>query len=566
MAPSSPNYRRATLLSLIALALVTLNCGIANEEPPRGGLHEQRRPSVMGSLDQVQAMFIENVGQYDSRVRYQLHSAAGTLWLADDALWLTILDDQAPNTSPDPSVYDPHPSASAGETRRLKATNIRLSFVGANSSAHLEPFEQLETRVSYLLGNNPEYWRSDVPVWRGVRYVDLYPGVDLELTAGQGNWTWRLTSLSDITDGSNDAALNEIRLRVEGVAALEFEREHIWLRTEDRAWRLPSLGGVTVANHPNHIHHVEPKIWNLALSRTPTSVLTSPQLQSVSSDLQYGVVLRGSAVESVSSVVVDSTGSAYIAGSTTSIDFPATIGAFSSTYAGGFNDAFIAKVSPNGSTLIYVTYLGGNDQDSIFGIDVDSTGSVFIVGITGSNNFPTTANSFDQIGHSMSSDTFISRLDSSGSSLIYSTYIAGSSQDMAMAVKADSSGSAYVCGRTASQDFPVTSGSFGQAYNGGLLDAFVLKVNPSGSQLMYSTFVGGSANEECLGIDIDQDGSIYAVGNTGSHEFPVSQDAIVNQLLNSQKAFILKLNSVGSSLLYSTYLGGSGIDSALEPG
>jgi hypothetical protein len=339
------------------------------------------------------------------------------------------------------------------------------------------------------------------------------------------------------------------------------------------------------------------------------------KLSSTGNSLIYSTYLGGGGVDYGQGIAVDGSGNAYVTGFTASSNFP-TLNPYQSTYQSGDYDAFVTKLSNSGNSLIYSTYLGGGDDDMGFGIAVDGNGNAYVTGHTYSLNFPT-LNPYqtDQGGD----DAFVTKLSSTGSRLIYSTYIGGESWDWGSAIAVDGSGNAYVTGGTGSLDFP-TQNPY-QAALKGWTDAFVTKLSSSGNSLIYSTYLGGNGGEGGRGIAIDTNGHAYVTGGTGSSDFPTMNpyqtyqgggDVFVTKLsssgnsliyssylgggaeeegygiavdlagsayltgytgssdfpnvspfdgnLNGRDAFVTKLNSAGNSLIYSTYLGGGSDD------
>jgi len=275
--------------------------------------------------------------------------------------------------------------------------------------------------------------------------------------------------------------------------------------------------------------------------------------------LIYATYLGGTGNDFGRGISVDSLGNAYVTGETHSTDFP-TANPFQPAYGGGLWDAFVTKLEPTGSILVYSTYMGGTDRDYGTGIAADSSGSAYVIGFTSSTDFPT-ANPF-QPASGGSTDAFVAKLDAGGTTLNFSTYLGGSSGDWAYGIAVDSSGDAYVTGITYSTDFPTTPGALDTTCgtdgtcNGGLADAFVTKLNSTGSGLTYSTYLGAGDEDMGLGIAVDSSGNAYVTGNTRSTDFPAIG---AFQVLNAggQDAFVAKLDSAGSSLIFSSYLGGS---------
>jgi len=218
-------------------------------------------------------------------------------------------------------------------------------------------------------------------------------------------------------------------------------------------------------------------------------------------------------------IAVDGSGNAYLTGYSSGSTY--ATGAQQIGPGGGDNDAFVMKVNPTGTAIGYYSYLGGNGKDQGNGITVDSSGNAFVTGWTTSTNFPTTPNAFKaRHREPVIAEPFVAKLNSSGTALMYATLLGGSG--VASGIAVDSSGQAYVAGTTSSTDFPTTPGAFQRIYGGGQTDAFITKLNGDGSSLVYSTYIGGGAQDDCAGISIDVSGSVYLVGSTTSNSFPVT--------------------------------------------
>jgi len=322
----------------------------------------------------------------------------------------------------------------------------------------------------------------------------------------------------------------------------------------------------------------------------PCSDLFITKLNADGSALLYSTYLGGTRYQQAWRIAVDSSGHAYVAGLTSSDDFP-TVNAFQSDFHGGtcppgmnadwwVTDAFVVKVSPEGSALIYSTYLGGSEFDGATDVTVDGSGNAYVTGSTLSGDYPT-VNALQPDFGSGWGRAFVSKLNADGTVLVYSTYLGGSGSEGGAGIAVDGVGAAYVTGSTVSADFPTTSGSFQSAYAGGTCgvppntwpcgDGFVAKLNPQGSALSYSTYLGGSGQDYPSDITVDLFGSAYLTGTTYSSDFPTTAGALQttfpvtatcpggggNAAESCAAAFVTKLNADASALQYSTYLGGS---------
>jgi hypothetical protein len=286
------------------------------------------------------------------------------------------------------------------------------------------------------------------------------------------------------------------------------------------------------------------------------------------STLVYSTYLGGSGSERGSGIAVDGAGQAYATGWTDSADFP-TLNALQSTCAGGFHnvceEAFVTKLSADGSALIYSTYLGGSSFDTGQSIAVDGAGQAYVTGGTWSADFPTQNALQPTFGGSV--DGFISKLSNDGSTLSYSTYLGGSNFDRGESIAVDGAGQAYVTGSTWSTDFPTQNalqpdcGGIASIFCG---DAFVTKLGAEGTALVYSTYLGGSFEEWGWGIAIDGNGQAHVTGYTNSLDFPTENALQPTFAGGDRDAFVAKLGAEGTALVYSTYLGGNNFDQGYE--
>jgi uncharacterized protein (TIGR03437 family) len=288
--------------------------------------------------------------------------------------------------------------------------------------------------------------------------------------------------------------------------------------------------------------------------------------------LIYATYLGGSSDDVGNGIAVDSAGNAYVVGNTASANFPAASPIQPASFRGcsasltyvpsGCTDAFVAKLSKGGDALLYSTFLGGTGRDTGTALAVDATGSAYVTGLTDSADFPTVkpmqaALGAGTCGSSPCTDAFVAKVNAEGSQLVYSTYLGASGSDSGSAIAIDPGGNAYIAGSTDSPGFPTTPGAFGKTCGGtcGGGDAFAVKLNPAGSALVYSTYLGGSQGDYATGIAVDTLGNAYLTGTTVSEDFPTTPDAF--RARGRWDAFVTKLNASGSAVLYSTFLGGA---------
>jgi hypothetical protein len=508
---------------------------------------------------------------------------------------------------------------------QAKPVALRISLVGAARKPRVSGLEELPGKANYFIGKDQSQWRTDVPTYARVHYREIYPGIDLVYYGNQRQLEYDFVVApgadpSKIVLGFKGA--DKLEIDAEGNLVLHAAgndiRQHkpvIYqevdgIRREiDGGYVLKSgkrVGFQLAAYDTSRALVIDPVVlsystylggsgsesgFGIAVDADGNAYVTGyagsipttsgafqpalrgslnafvTKLNSAGSALVYSTFLGGSGTDGGAGIAVDTSGNAYITGGTSSTDFPTTAGAFQTACAlgafGSCQDAFVTKLNPNGSGLIYSTYLGGSAYDYGSGIAVDSSESAYVAGNTNSANFPTTQNAFQTTfgggptdpNFGPPPDAFVTKLNPAGSGLIYSTYLGGDDQDTGQGIAVDTSGIAYVAGYTRSIKFPTTFGAFQPVFGGGLWDAFVTKVDSTGSTLVYSTYLGGSGFDQAFAIAVDDRGHAYITGRTGS-AFP-----IVNAFQSSSgggfDAFVTKLDLTGSALVYSTYLGGS---------
>ena len=471
--------------------------------------------------------FVPNAGQTDKRVRYYAQGAGYGLYFTDREAVLAL-------------------------QRGERGEALHLRFLGADPNPRLIATNRRTGRVNYLTGSERH---TDLPTYGRLVYRELWPGIDM-VFRGRGG---RLTYEFRLRPG---AGASDIRLAYRGAEGLSLGA--------GGALRVGTPLGTIRDAPPQSFQRIDgrrvPVDSRYALTGNSYGLRVGDHRPDkpliIDPSLAYSTYLGGSSNEGGIRIAVDSAGAAYVTGSTISADFPTTAGAFDAGYNGGDGDAFVTKLHPAGSDLAYSTYLGGSDIDVGADIAVDAAGAAYVAGYTQSGNFPTTAGAFDTTFNGRG-DAFVTKLNPAGSGLAYSTYLGGSDGDSGGVIAVDSAGAIDVIGDTGSADFPTTAGAFDTGYNGGGGDAFVTKLNPAGSDLAYSTYLGGSDIDVGWSIAVDSAGTRYVTGYTNSADFPTTAGAFDTSFNGGGifgDAFVTKLNPGGSDLAYSTYLGGSDDD------
>ncbi|MFW9996576.1 MAG: SBBP repeat-containing protein [Candidatus Odinarchaeota archaeon] len=290
------------------------------------------------------------------------------------------------------------------------------------------------------------------------------------------------------------------------------------------------------------------------------------KLSADGSTLVFSTFLGGSDVDAGQSLVLDDTNNIYITGRTLSTDFPITPDAFQKVN-GGSADPFVSKLSPDGTELLYSTFLGGSGNDAAGTIVLDDDGDIYVVGFTNSADMAVTPDAYQKTWRVGATDLFAAKLSANNhSELIYMTYIGGSNFEVVgfpQGDAVDDEGNLYITGPTTSSDFPVTTGALDTTFNGDC-DGFIVKLSANGSELLYSTFIGGNDRDWCDRFSLTDDGNLCVAGYTDSSDFPVTSSAYDQVLGGERDLFVMKLSSNDFQLLNSSYLGGSGSDGVKE--
>jgi hypothetical protein len=642
------------LITLVLGFITAILCGsilAANSNlgapPARVGLDVDTPPAAQ-SLSKMPLSFTKNMGQWDDRVLFRANSGGATMWFTKEGVTYQftrrISDNNTPPVGPlsrgdsTSSLAGASPSADIPLLRGVRGVSDRDSieqliltakFIGANADPEVFAEGQMEYKCNYFIGNDPAKWHTDVLNYTAITLKDIYPGIDLKYSGGDGNGQAAYEFIA-----APGADIAQIKVEYEGAEATALDSDgRLILKTkwgdltaaikspadsprplgEGSGVRVALSGSATCARWTSSSTTSRPDLarggdvrqalagnsgtltlsystylgggdydvandiavddkgdvyisgltwssnfptWNPYQTPRVNGDAFVTKLSESGGSLAYSTYLGGGGWESAHGIAIDSSGRVYVTGWTESADFP-TSNPYQNVFR-GYYDAFVAKLSNSGRTLIYSTYLGGVDDDGGNDIAVDRSGNAYVTGWTGSSDFPT-CNPYQM--DQGSTDVFVSKLSATGNRLIYSTYLGGDfgagGQEWGNGIAVDGNGNAYVTGYTASSDFP-TQNPF-QTWQGGP-DCFVTKLAGSGSSLIYSTYLGGASYEQGFGIAIDGSGNAYVTGATSSSNFPTQnplqtyfQGGTGRELFD---AFITKLSSSGNSLIYSTYLGG----------
>jgi hypothetical protein len=504
--------------------------------------------------------FETNRGQTDPQVKFLARYGTQTLFFTPTE---TLVRD-------DPALDSPG-----------KATYLRMAWTGANAQTGVLGIDELPGHVNYLTGQDRGLWHTDVPTYAKIRYAGIYPGVDL-LYYGDGG---RLEYDLILAPGAKP---EKIRFKLSGADRTHLDRNGdllVHLGNTDLRFHQPVAYQVVSSNGTEQNTRTEVQAQYVLTSHGEVSFKVGPYDRSrpliIDPQLTYSSYVGGSSSDTGWKVAVDSSGDAYLVGLSQSPDFPLA-SPMQSTKA-ATTSAVIVKLNPKlpgAASLLYSTYFGGSGDTIGRGIAIDSAGQIFIGGDTKAPDLPVTPGAYRTTcvlsGTSCSSDLFAAKLNPTGSSVLYSTYLGGTGNEFGFGLAIDTSDYIYLTGPTGSSDFPTTAGAYQRTFAGGgapFGDAFVAVLNPAGggaTDLVYSTYLGGTGSEQSWAIAVDQARTIFIAGGTTSTDFPTSSNAFSTVYSgaganNFGDAFVARLRPAGqgpADLLYSTYLGGSSDDRA----
>lgn len=483
-----------------------------------------RSPKLDIDYGKIPLYFVPNQGQVDDNALFYADASKYTLWITREGLIFDSYRTLTPSKKSDRDVS-------------------RLMFLGANPYPDVIPEEPSDYTVSYFRGTDRSNWHTGIETSQAVLYQALYPQIDLRVYGIEQEIEYDFI----VKPGGE---VNDIGFVYRDVHETKLDQE----------------GNLTIQTAFGELSHTRPVAYQIiqgkrievkaSFKRTAENsygfeVENYDETQDLIIDplvIVYSTYLGGKGGEGGTYLAVDMTGAAYLACWINSKNFPMKNPLYPKF--SGQVDVCIAKLNPEGNSLVYSTYLGGSDRDGPLDIAIDITGAAYIVGIARAG-FPTVNPLFEYQGMG---DPFVVKVHPSGTSLIYSTYLGGSDWEQARDVAADADGNAYITGITWSQDFPIKKAY--QKKNAGRSDIFLAKINPTGSILRFSTYLGGTGEEAGIGIKVDEQGSIYITGETTSKDFP-KKKAFQKKLLGEKDAFITKFHKRGKRLIYSTYFGGS---------
>jgi hypothetical protein len=525
-------------------------------------IHAQQRPASQ-SLANLPMTFEQNVGQTDGQAQFLSRGNGYTIFLSANQATFKFHDVSLPSmNSAEEKKLGKRFLPERDRKAARKAGVIRMKLLGANPGAKIVGMEKMSGTANYLIGSDPGNWHARVPLFAKVQSSEVFPGIDL-VYYGNGK---QLEYDFVIKPGADPHAIS---LRFEGIQGASIDRS----------------GNLSMAAEIGDMKLNKPVIYqmirgqrteiagNYALRGENTvgfDVTNYDKTQPLIIDpvLVYSTYLGGSGgFDGAYGIAVDSSGNAYVVGVTDSTDFP-IVGTSLTAGPSGNEVAFVSKLNSTGTALIYSTYLGGNGGDWGSGIALDANNSAYVVGQTGSSNFPVTSNAYQaSMGSGASQNAFVSKLSPDGQSLLYSTYLGGGGYDQGIGITLDANQNAYVTGYTNSgspNPFPTTASAFQTTLNSSYGNGFISRIDTTksgSSSLIYSTFLGGSGNwDQTNGIAVDANQNVYVGGMTSSSDFPLTPSAYQTAVdTYDGTAFLTQIDTTKSGsagLIYSTVLEG----------
>ena len=559
--------------------------------------------------------FIENKGQWNSDVLYLTKIGGLDAWITKKGVNYTFYQLEEVKQEESTKLEVTMPDKFEQKDYNIIGYRVLMNLIGNNLNVSPEGKQKQEGYYNYLIGNDPSKHASNVGLYEEALVKDVYTGIDMRYYFDKGSLRYDYivhpgadpNQILFSFEGSDKTYLNEkgelvfttrfgkiknadlycYQLQDKKQVAAKFtKKNNNWTIALDIYNKNQTLiidpliystyiggsgeeVGVSIAVDASGNAYIYGETQSTNYDITTGAFQTTnaggfndvfvTKLNATGTAIVYSTYIGGTGDDIPSKIALDAASNAYITGSTKSINFPITSGAFQTVKGGSISDgdAFVTKLNTAGTALIYSTYLGGSGGDDGAGsIALDDSGNAYIAGGTASINFPITSGAFQTILKG-GGDVFVTKLNATGTAIVYSTYIGGSGGDGASSITLDASGNTYITGSTTSTDFYITSGAFQTTHGGGSNDAFVTKLNATGTALIYSTYIGGNDKEYTTSIVIDTLGNSYITGYTLSFNYPTTLGAFQTIRDGARDIFITKFNATGTTLIYSTFIGGN---------
>ncbi len=552
----------------------------------------------------------------DDKDKYLLHFSKGVMQFSNEGVAFQIIK----TTHAEKDFENPDAILQTGDAF---SESVQLNFKGSNSNCFLHGSEPLASRSNYFLGNNNSNWKSDLQNYNALLYKNLYNDVDLKyyVLNGEVKYDYTIQPGGNIASiKMKYSGIKSLLVNKDGTLCITthltelkdylpksyqiINGKEVPVKVHYRLLDGATVGFTTEQYNKNYPLIIDPALiystfvggssddyeytGGISLDATGNIYVTgrtfSPnfpttagayqtgwggnmdafvfKLNPTGTALVFSTFVGGNDVDAGYTTKIDPvTNDVYVAGTTASLNFPTTAGAFHTAYAGGLYDPFCFKLNSSGSAFVYSTLMGNAQDDYGASLEIDNLGNAYVVGQS-SGVYPTTAGAYQSAYAGGPWDIFVTKLNPTGSAVIFSTMIGGPNEDHCHSIQVDGNYDVYIAG-FAQSGYPTTAGAYDVTYNGGQWDIYVTKINSTGTALIYSTFVGGSGGEwSWNGLEIDNAGNAYVAGYAPAG-FPTTAGAFQTAYGGGAfDAFVFKLNPTGSSLVYSTYVGGTGDDEA----
>ncbi len=568
---------KRTLFVIAAVCLGSFGTLIVLHHAPSVGSAAARlqtttdsRLAVLDAYGKLPMAFEANAGQTDGQVKFLARGAGYTVFLTEQNATLRL----------EPLSSKLETAGNSGKNAVRSGAVVRFALSNSNPRSAVHGLNVEPGHANYFVGNDPRRWRKNVPQFSRVQFDDVYPGIDLVYYGSQG----QLESDYVVSPGAD---AKRVALHVEGA-------DHVRLNSAGDAILSTAAGEVSL-HEPRAYQEVGGERREIAANYVPSATRTlsirvgpyDHQLPLVIDPIVgYATLLSGSTSGTIgNAIATDPSGNAYVVGSTGATDFPVTSGAFQTASNNPTTgNAFVTKFNSTGTALIFSTYLGGSGQtgrfDNATAVAVDGSGDVYVAGSTPSTDFPTlAATAYQVVNNGTPLNGFLTKLDPTGATLLYSTYLGGSGDDSCAGIAVDANQNAYLTGSATSTNFPVTPATAIQSSGQSTGLAFVSRIDTTRSgtgSLIYSTLLGGTKANQGTAIAVDTSFSAYVTGQTTSTDFPTTTSAFQSALKGTAgNAFVARVDTTtANNLEYSTYLGGTattagtgdiGVGIALDP-
>ncbi|MEM8906849.1 MAG: SBBP repeat-containing protein [Bacteroidota bacterium] len=510
--------------------------------------------------------FVKNEGQWHQNVLYKAPlGGLNTLFLEKKGFTYLFYDQKGSE-----GLHDHLVEHERGGDYFIDAHAYHVRFLNAQTT-DLRGGSQRQEYHNYILGNDPEKWKSNVGLYNKVTYPDLYPGIDLEVYDVDGHFKYDFIV-------QPDADHQQIQLEYEGADRLEIKDENLIIHTSvDRIIEFKPYAYQKIYGQKREIRCLYRLTENTVSFHFPDGYL--PNLPIVIDPTVVAATLSGTNINKNfgHTATFDNAGNIYVGARSFGSGYPTTFGRFQTNFGGGETDIAVSKYNGTGSNLVFATYIGGSSSDFPHSIVTDFDQQLYIYGTSMSSNYPTTNNAF-QTSYADSIDIVITILNSNGTGLVGSTYVGGSNNDgnnttflfenygdfYRGEIVIDGQRNVYIASMTSSFQFPVTDNAFDQTFDPGgnfqapAQDGVVFKMNSDLSTMLWSTFLGGDQSDSALGLRVNDFGEVYVVGGAGSGSFPTTPGTLnPNWQGGLGDAYVAKLSADGSQMLRGTFFGTS---------